>query len=250
MADVFADDKEVPTIFMLQAEGYQAPEIQTKLSMNSTKYKLSQNEFTAKSHRSNRFQALITNLPSSVDALTVWHRYERPGRLGKPDQGKLGEPFGIKRICVKNSGARKPCHHLAITAYNLCALLRRRLGQLEKCELNTLRWRLFGRAAVWSRADGKPALKLAAAGADHYSWWREMLAKLAAASHQSHRSPFPIATTLTIKLGRLLTKLTWTGNISPPLRRDIAHAAYGGCVRHACGPFRRSRLVGQQFPCC
>jgi len=36
-------------------------------------------------------------------------------------------------------------HHLAIAAYNLCVLLQRRLGQLEKCELNTLRWRLFGR---------------------------------------------------------------------------------------------------------
>ena len=30
--------------------------------------------------------------------------------------------------------------YLAIAAYNLCVLLQRRLGQLEKCELNTLRW--------------------------------------------------------------------------------------------------------------
>jgi hypothetical protein len=30
-------------------------------------------------------------------------------------------------------------HHLAIVAYDLCVLLQRRLGQLAKCEPNTLR---------------------------------------------------------------------------------------------------------------
>jgi hypothetical protein len=59
-------------------------------------------------------------------------------------------------------------------------LLQRRLGQLEKCELNTLRWRLFGRAAVWSRARAKPTLKLAVRGQAHRTWWREILTKLTA----------------------------------------------------------------------
>lgn len=68
-------------------------------------------------------------------------------------------------------------HHLAIAAYNLCVLLQRRLGQLEKCELNTLRWRLSGRAAVWSRAGGKPTLKLVVRGAANRNWWREILSK-------------------------------------------------------------------------
>lgn len=36
--------------------------------------------------------------------------------------------------------------------------------QLEICQLNTLRWRLFSRAAVRSRAQGKPTLKLAVRG--------------------------------------------------------------------------------------
>ena len=71
-------------------------------------------------------------------------------------------------------------HFLAIAAYNLCVLLQRRLGQLEKCELNTLRWRLFSRAAVWSRARGKPTLKLAVANPNFRSWWREILAELTA----------------------------------------------------------------------
>ena len=71
-------------------------------------------------------------------------------------------------------------HHLAIAAYNLCVLLQRRLGQLEKCELNTLRWRLFGRVAVWSRTGGKPSLKLAVQGEANRHWWREILTKLTA----------------------------------------------------------------------
>jgi len=46
--------------------------------------------------------------------------------------------------------------------------------------LTTLRWRLFGRAAVWRRAGGKPSLKLAVRGAANRNWWQEMLEKLTA----------------------------------------------------------------------
>lgn len=126
-----------------------------------------------------RFQALVTNLPRSVDALNVWRRYN--GRADIENRIKeLGDQFGIKRLCVDNFWGTEALHHLAIAAYNLCVLLLRRLGQLEKCELNTLRWRLFGRAAVWSRARGKATLKLAVAGQSNQSWWREILAKLTA----------------------------------------------------------------------
>jgi len=126
-----------------------------------------------------RFQALITNLPSTVDALNVWRRYY--GRADLENRIKeLGGRFGIKRLCVDSFWGTEALHHLAIAAYNLCVLLQRRLGQLEKCELNTLRWRLFGRAAVWSRAIGKPTLKLAVRGAANRNWWREMLEKLTA----------------------------------------------------------------------
>ena len=126
-----------------------------------------------------RFQALVTNLPRSVDALAVWRQYN--GRADLENRIKeLGEQFGIKRLCVDNFWGTEAMHHLAIAAYNLCVLLQRRLGQLEKCELNTLRWRLFGRAAVWSRARGKPTLKLAVRGQAHRTWWREILTKLTA----------------------------------------------------------------------
>lgn len=126
-----------------------------------------------------RFQALITNLPDSVDALNVWRRYN--GRADIENRIKeLGDQFGIKRLCVDSFWGTEAMHHLAIAAYNLCVLLQRRLGQLEKCELNTLRWRLFGRAAVWSRARGKSTLKLAIRGQPHQTWWRDILAKLTA----------------------------------------------------------------------
>ena len=126
-----------------------------------------------------RFQALVTNLPPSVDALGVWRQYN--GRADIENRIKeLGEQFAVKRLCVDNFWGTEAMHHLAIAAYNLCVLLQRRLGQLEKCELNTLRWRLFSRAAVWSRARGKPTLKLAVRGDDHRHWWREILTKLTA----------------------------------------------------------------------
>ena len=126
-----------------------------------------------------RFQALTTNLPASVSALQVWLRYN--GRADIENRIKeLGDQFGIKRLCVDNFWGTEAMHHLAIAAYNLCALLQRRLGQLEKCELNTLRWRLFSRAAVWSRRHGKPTLKLAVRGQENRHWWREILAKLTA----------------------------------------------------------------------
>ena len=126
-----------------------------------------------------RFQALITNLPASVSALEVWRRYN--GRADLENRIKeLGEQFGIKRLCVTSFWGTEAIHHLAIAAYNLCVLLQRKLGQLELCQLNTLRWRLFSRAGVWSRAQGKPTLKLAVRGEANRNWWREILNKLLA----------------------------------------------------------------------
>lgn len=126
-----------------------------------------------------RFQALITNLPPAVDGLRVWRRYQ--GRADLENRiRELGQQFGIPRLCVQKFWGTEAMHQLAIAAYNLCVLLQRRLGQLEKCELNTLRWRLFGRAAVWSWTRGKPTLKLAVRQEDHRNWWREILEKLTA----------------------------------------------------------------------
>ena len=126
-----------------------------------------------------RFQALWTNLGPEFSPLCVWRRYN--GRADIENRIKeLGDQFGIKRLAVKNFWGTEALHHLAIAAYNLCVLLQRRLGQLEKCELNTLRWRLFSRAAVWSKKGGKPTLKLAVRGREIRDWWLKMLEKLTA----------------------------------------------------------------------
>lgn len=126
-----------------------------------------------------RFQALWTNLGSELSALQIWRRYN--GRADVENRIKeLGEQFGIKRLAVKNFWGTEAMHHLAIAAYNLCVLLQRKLGQLEKCELNTLRWRLFSRAAVWSKKAGKPTLKLAVRGEEMRAWWLKILEKLTA----------------------------------------------------------------------
>jgi hypothetical protein len=124
-----------------------------------------------------RFQALITNLPRTVGPLAVWRRYN--GRADIENRIKeLGEQFGIKRLACEGFWATEAVHHLAIAAYNLCVLLQRRLGQLEHCQLQTLRWRLFTCAAVWSRSGGKPTLRLAVRGQEQRHWWREILNKL------------------------------------------------------------------------
>jgi hypothetical protein len=126
-----------------------------------------------------RFQSLTTNLPASVDPLSVWRRYH--GRADIENRiRELGQQFGIKGLTGRKFWATEAMHHLAIAAYNLCVLLQGKLGQLEKCELHTLRWRLFSRAAVWSRAQGKPTLKLAVRGQEARDWWRQILDKLLA----------------------------------------------------------------------
>ena len=126
-----------------------------------------------------RFQALWTNLGPEFSPLCVWRRYN--GRADIENRIKeLGDQFGIKRLAVKNFWGTEAMHQLAIAAYNLCVLLQRRLGQIGKCELNTLRWRLFSRAAVWSKKGGKPTLKLAVRGKEMKEWWLQILEKITA----------------------------------------------------------------------
>lgn len=124
-----------------------------------------------------RFQALLTNLPASVSPAAVWRRYNGRGDVENRIK-ELGDQFGIKGLCVDKFWGTEALHHLAIAAYNLCVLLQRRLGQLAMCQLNTLRWRLFSCAGVWSLKSGKPTLKLAIGGAQGRRWWLEILAKL------------------------------------------------------------------------
>lgn len=124
-----------------------------------------------------KFQALRTNLPASVSALAVWRRYN--GRADIENRIKeLGAQFGLKGLCCRSFWATEAACHLAICAYNLCVHLQRRLGQTQRAELATLRWRLFSCAAVFSRTAGQPTLKLAVRTEKHRHWWRVLLRQL------------------------------------------------------------------------
>lgn len=124
-----------------------------------------------------KFQALRTNLPPSVSALAVWRRYN--GRADIENRIKeLGAQFGLKGLCCRSFWATEAACHLAICAYNLCVGLQRRLGQTQRAELTTLRWRLFSCAGVFSHTAGKPTLKLAVATEKHRRWWRVLLRQL------------------------------------------------------------------------
>jgi hypothetical protein len=124
-----------------------------------------------------RFQALVTNLPDGWSVLSVWRRYN--GRAESENRLKeLGSQFGLKGFCCQKFWATQAVCQLAIWTYNLCVLLQRELGLLEKVQLQTLRWRLFCRAGVWSRAQGQPTLKLAVRGQKERNWWLQILEKI------------------------------------------------------------------------
>jgi hypothetical protein len=128
-----------------------------------------------------RFQALVTDLPDYVRPLEVWRRYN--GRADSENRLKeLGRQFGVRGLCCQHFWATEAAHLLAILAHNLCVLLQRELGKLEKMELATLRMRLFLRAGVWSQAQGRPTLRLAVPPVLR-AWWIELIDKL--------RSPLP-----------------------------------------------------------
>jgi len=123
-----------------------------------------------------RFQALVTDLPDSIHPLDVWRRYN--GRADSENRLKeLGRQFGVRGLCCQRFWATEAAHLLAILAHNLCVLLQRELGKAEKSELTTLRMRLFLRAGVWSRAQGRATLRLAVPPPLR-TWWINLIDKL------------------------------------------------------------------------
>lgn len=126
-----------------------------------------------------KFQALRTNLGTELDALGVWRRYN--GRADIENRIKeLGAQFGLRGFCLRSFWATEAACQLCLLAYNLCVGLQRRLGVARRAELKTLRARLFSCAAVFSHAQGKPTLKLAAATSTARRWWLALLQHFAA----------------------------------------------------------------------
>ena len=122
------------------------------------------------------FQALVTNLPPSWSAVEVWRKYNGRGESENRIK-ELGAQFGVRGLCCRKFWATEAACQLAIFAYNLCVLLQRELGWLDKVQLRTLRWKLFCRAAVWSRARGRATLRLAVPKRWR-PWWLKVAEKL------------------------------------------------------------------------
>jgi len=123
-----------------------------------------------------RFQALITSLPDSHTPLDVWYTYN--GRADCENRiREIGAQFGLRGLCCKRFWATEAAHQLAVATYNLCVLFQRELGLSRKVELRTLRMHFFCRAAVWSRSQNAPTLRIGLSK-KHQPWWNQILDRL------------------------------------------------------------------------
>ena len=115
-------------------------------------------------------------LPRSWSPWAVWRRYNGRAEIENRIKELAGQ-FGLKSFCCRKFWATEAACQLAIAACNLCVLFQRHLGPTQKVERQTLRFRLFSRAAVFSCAQGRPTLKFAIAP-PHRARWRCLLEKL------------------------------------------------------------------------
>ena len=122
------------------------------------------------------YQALITSLPDSVKALSVWRDYN--GRADSENVIKeLDASFALPQLCLKNFWSTEAALCLAVFAYNLCVLFERRLGWLERVGAATLRFRIFTTGAVLSQSGGWPTIRLSVP-VDERGWWQRVLDKI------------------------------------------------------------------------
>lgn len=128
-----------------------------------------------------KYQALLTNLPWTVGPLEVWRDYN--GRAGIEGVIKeLRSGFGLAGLCCQKFPATEAALCLAVFTYNLVTLFCRHLGWLERVNIGTLRYRLFGCAGIISRPQNRTTLKLGIPPPNR-AWWQQVWEKLL--------SPFP-----------------------------------------------------------
>lgn len=122
------------------------------------------------------FQALVTNLPSSVPPIEVWRDYN--GRAGCEGVIKqLDADFALPKLCLKKFWSTEAALGLAITSYNLCVLFQRHLGWLERVTASTLRFRLFTVGGIISQTGGRTTIRLSVPESER-PWWRAVFEKL------------------------------------------------------------------------
>lgn len=122
-------------------------------------------------------QVLVTSLPLTVPALTVWRRYN--GRAGSENViRELDECFALPHLALKKFYATEAALSLAVLSYNLCVLFQRHVGWREKVTAATLRYLLFTTGGVISQSGGYLTLRLAVKAGPYREWWRSLLERL------------------------------------------------------------------------
>lgn len=127
--------------------------------------------------KSYRYQVLMTNLPVSVDGLTVWHRYN--GRAGLENVVKeLDENFALPKTSLQSFWATEAALSLSVLSYNVTVLFQQFFKWKNPVRADTLRYRLFGTGGILVNHAGKKTLRLSVIGAEIRQWWRALFDKL------------------------------------------------------------------------
>lgn len=124
-----------------------------------------------------RYQVLTTNLPLSVDGLTVWRRYN--GRAGLENVIKeLDENFALPKTTLKSFWATEAALSLAVLSYNLTVLFQLFFKWKNPVRTDTLRYRLFGTGGLLSNKARTLRLRLSVVGKEVRDWWRALFEKV------------------------------------------------------------------------
>jgi hypothetical protein len=123
-----------------------------------------------------QYQALVTNLLTTVGPLAVWRDYnQRAGCEGVIKQ--LDGDFALPRLCLDNFWATEGALSLSVFSYNLCVLFQRHLGWMERVTASTLRFRLFTTGGIISQTGGITTIRLSVPEAER-SWWLAVFDKI------------------------------------------------------------------------
>jgi len=122
------------------------------------------------------YQALVTNLPSSVAPLEVWRQYNP--RAGCEEVIKqLDADFALSKLCLQKFWSTEAALSLAILSYNLTQLFQRHLGWMDRVTAATLRFRLFTTGGIISQKAGVTTIRLAVRDPQQRAWWWRLLEK-------------------------------------------------------------------------
>jgi len=127
-----------------------------------------------------RYQVLMTNLPLSVDGLTVWRCYK--GRAGLENVVKeLDENFALPELSLKDFWATEAALSLSVLTYNLTVLFQRFFRWKQPVRADTLRYRLFNTGGILTNKARRKTLCLSVRPSQARQWWSALFTKISCA---------------------------------------------------------------------